>query len=237
MVILFIRSLLCNCIYLMVMIFGIPLVRISQIIFPRRIAIRIKIFVISDILLYSLRIFCNLKYEIIGNIPNDYEYCIFASKHQSLIEICILDKVLQCPAFIAKNSLFKIPFFGRIMKYSGSFGVNRQEGITAIRKMKKEIEKSKNINNKLVIFPEGTRTMPGVNTKLLPGVFMFYKMGYKIVPVALNTGKFWSRNSFWRKPGTIIIKFLPTIEEKNLNQEDFMKRLQIDINDNSAQLL
>lgn len=31
------------------------------------------------------------------------------------------------------------------------------------------------------------------------------------VPVALNTGLFWSRNSFVRRPGHAVIEFLPPI--------------------------
>jgi 1-acyl-sn-glycerol-3-phosphate acyltransferase len=47
----------------------------------------------------------------------------------------------------------------------------------------------------------------------------------RVTPVALNTGVFWPRRSFLRKPGTAVIEFLPVIEP-GLPPEEFARRLE-----------
>lgn len=236
MLILFLRSLLCNICYLFFIIAWFSLLLFAQIIFSRKIFIKINSKFIN-FFFYSLKICGNIKYEIKGNIPNDNQYWVYASKHQSSLEIYLLASILQCPSFIVKKSLFFIPLLRTYMNNAGSFGVDRKNGIKAMREMKKKIKISQKISRNLVIFPEGTRTKSGENGKILPGIFMLYKMGMPIVPVALNTGKFWPKNSFFRKSGVITIQFLPPIQEKNLTKEEFLQRLENDINQTSLSLL
>ena len=45
------------------------------------------------------------------------------------------------------------------------------------------------------------------------------------VPIALNSGKVWPKNSFIKYPGKIIISFLEPIKS-GLNKEDFIKNLE-----------
>ena len=48
------------------------------------------------------------------------------------------------------------------------------------------------------------------------------------VPVALNSGKVWPKNSFNKYPGKITISFLNPISP-GLEKEKFIERLQTDI--------
>ena len=64
----------------------------------------------------------------------------------------------------------------------------------------------------IVIFPEGTRTAPGAKRAYHPGVAALYgKLGLPVVPVALNSGLFWPRRGFVKRPGRIVLEFLPPI--------------------------
>lgn len=235
MLILFVRSLLCNICYMIFLGLGVPFMCLGQKLFTRN--VYKEKYAWFNFLFFCCNLFAKLKYEVRGDFPSKEQCCIFASKHQSALEIYIFHRVLKSPAFIVKKELFSIPFFNNFIRYYGGFSVDRENGIKAIREMKKGLEKFKKVNKRLVVFPEGTRTPVGENGKILPGVYMFYKMGLPIVPVALNTGKFWAKNSFLRKPGKITIQFLPPIEEKNLTQEQFMERLNKDINGTSLQLV
>ena len=50
-------------------------------------------------------------------------------------------------------------------------------------------------------------------TKYNPGVALIYEQcKVPVVPVALNTGYFWPKNSFKRFAGTATLRFLPPIE-------------------------
>ncbi len=64
----------------------------------------------------------------------------------------------------------------------------------------------------IAIFPEGTRTAVGARRPYHPGVAALYtQLGVPLVPVAVNSGLFWGRRSFLKRPGRIILEFLPAI--------------------------
>jgi 1-acyl-sn-glycerol-3-phosphate acyltransferase len=46
-----------------------------------------------------------------------------------------------------------------------------------------------------------------------------------VVPVALNSGLFWGRRSFTKRPGTITLEFLPAIAP-GLPRKAFLAELQ-----------
>jgi 1-acyl-sn-glycerol-3-phosphate acyltransferase len=78
----------------------------------------------------------------------------------------------------------------------------------------------------IVIFPEGTRRAPGAPPAYKPGITLLYQtLGVPCVPVALNSGYFWPRHGILRRPGTIIVEFLPAIPP-GLPRAQFMALLQ-----------
>ena len=78
----------------------------------------------------------------------------------------------------------------------------------------------------IVVFPQGTRTAPEERGTYQSGIAALYReLGVPVVPVALNSGLFWRRRSNVRRPGTIILRFLPPIPP-GLDRKDFMERLE-----------
>jgi 1-acyl-sn-glycerol-3-phosphate acyltransferase len=78
----------------------------------------------------------------------------------------------------------------------------------------------------IVIFPEGTRTAPGERGRYQPGTAaLYHRLGVPVVPVALDSGLFWGRRQFVKRPGTITIRFLPPIAP-GLERRDFMATLE-----------
>ena len=89
----------------------------------------------------------------------------------------------------------------------------------------------------IIIFPEGTRTKPGTKTTYHTGLALIYKQcQVPVVPLALNTGCFWPKNSFKRIPGTATLEFLKPIEP-GMDKQAFMERLENDIETHSNKLL
>jgi 1-acyl-sn-glycerol-3-phosphate acyltransferase len=89
----------------------------------------------------------------------------------------------------------------------------------------------------LVIFPEGTRRAPGAEPSYKPGIAHLYaRTGLPCVPAALNSGLFWPRRSLLRRPGTIIVEFLPPIAP-GFDRPGFLAHLQDTIEEASARLL
>ena len=67
-------------------------------------------------------------------------------------------------------------------------------------------------HRQILIFPEGTRVAPGAKAPYHPGTAALYTgLDLPVVPVALNSGMYWSRNAFWKTPGRIVVEVLPAI--------------------------
>jgi 1-acyl-sn-glycerol-3-phosphate acyltransferase len=63
-----------------------------------------------------------------------------------------------------------------------------------------------------MIFPEGTRVLPGEQPELQPGFAGLYKMlALPVVPIALDSGRVWPRRSFVKFPGRVTMKVGETI--------------------------
>jgi 1-acyl-sn-glycerol-3-phosphate acyltransferase len=174
-----------------------------------------------------LRLLVGIKVEIKGleNLPKKNGY-IVASKHQSAMETVLFHAFMPNTIYVMKKSLGFLPFAGWYFWRSGCIFIDRKKGTSSLRNMyataKERLAKGFNI----IIFPEGTRTAPGAKTKYNPGLAMIYEaVNVPVIPVALNTGYFWPKNSVKRYPGTVVFEFLPQIEA-GLEKREFMKILE-----------
>ena len=78
----------------------------------------------------------------------------------------------------------------------------------------------------MLIFPQGTRVAPGADHPYEIGVFSLYQAtGLTVVPVALNSGHVWPRNSWLKYPGRVTVEFLDPIEP-GLDRKRFMAELK-----------
>ena len=184
--------------------------------------------VLSRYIGFLLRIFIDVTIDFKGteNLKKFDKYFI-ASAHQSMFETFALQTVISGPVFILKKELMKIPFFGWCLKKIGAVAIVRdtatKENLNFFDKILDQINKSK---RPLLIFPQGTRVPYKERPDFKKGVARIYEaLKLPCVPVALNTGKVWPKNSFNKYPGNITISFLSPIEP-GLNKEDFLKKLQ-----------
>ena len=176
----------------------------------------------------SAKYILGVTYEVKGEIP-DYP-AIYAAKHQSAWETGFLQTVIRNPAYVLKKELTYIPLYNLIMYAAGYVAVDRKNNAGALRKMVKGVKKQLAKGSNIIIFPEGTRVAYGERGVMKPGVAALYKMTQTpIIPVSLNSGRLWPRNSFIKKPGIITVTFHPPIE-KGLSREEFMRVLEKKIN-------
>ena len=184
--------------------------------------------VLSRYIGFLLRIFIDVKIDFKGteNLKKFDKYFI-ASAHQSMFETFALQTVISGPVFILKKELMKIPFFGWCLKKIGAVAIVRdtatKENLNFFDKILDQINKSK---RPLLIFPQGTRVPYKERPDFKKGVARIYEaLKLPCVPVALNTGKVWPKNSFNKYPGKITISFLEPIKP-GLNKDEFLKKLQ-----------
>jgi 1-acyl-sn-glycerol-3-phosphate acyltransferase len=124
----------------------------------------------------------------------------------------ILPVVLGDPAPVVKRELLLLPIYGWYAARAGSIGIYRKAGAGALRRMLAKARSIAAAGRPIVIFPEGTRVAPGERRPYQPGVAALYQaLGLPLVPAAVNSGLFWGRRSFVKRPGRIVLEFLEPI--------------------------
>ncbi len=152
--------------------------------------------------------------------------CIIAAQHQSSYETYRLFLELDYPVFILKRELTYIPIVGWFMKRIGLVGIDRSAGAGAMRKVIRETQAALDAGHQVIIFPEGTRTAPGVVRPYRPGIAALYAhCDAPIIPMALNSGYFWGKTRILKRPGTIIFHFLPPLPT-GLDKEAMLAELR-----------
>jgi 1-acyl-sn-glycerol-3-phosphate acyltransferase len=122
-----------------------------------------------------------------------------------------------------------IPLFGLYLVVSKQIAINRGQGRQALQQIVAATKPVLLAGRQVFIFPEGTRRPPGAPPKYKQGVAALYdETGAQCLPVAVNTGLFWRRRSFLRRPGVAVVQYLPPIAP-GLERGRFMKLLQSNI--------
>lgn len=188
--------------------------------------------------LWLMQVTVGTRYEITGreNIPRGG--VMIAAKHQSFWETFVLMTVFDDPVFILKRELMWIPFFGWCLRKLRMIPVDRGAKSRALMAVMRRarVELGQN-GRQLLIFPEGTRRPPGAPPDYKTGVMhLYHELGVPCVPVALNSGLYWPRRRFMRRPGVIRMEFLPAIPP-GLPKTEFLDLLQERIEAASDRLL
>ena len=156
---------------------------------------------------------------------------LYAVKHQSAWETIILSWLLVAPAFVLKRELLRLPIIGWFFLKTGCIPVDRSSGMKALREMRAAGQDLAKKDRSMLIFPQGTRVAPGAYQPYEIGVFSLYQAtGLPVVPVALNSGHVWPRNSWLKYPGRVTVEFLDPIEP-GLDRKRFMAKLKQCIED------
>ena len=186
---------------------------------------------------FLLRTIAGTRLEVRGlaNIPEGG--VLIAAKHQSMFETFALIPYLRDPLYVLKRELIRIPFFGWYAAKVGMIPVDRDRGSSALRNLAARVRGALARGAEIIIFPEGTRRPPGAEPAYRGGIAHLYRAAeVPVVPMALNSGLFWPRRKLLRRPGTIIVEFLPPIPP-GLSSRDFLARLQSAIESASDRLL
>jgi 1-acyl-sn-glycerol-3-phosphate acyltransferase len=183
-----------------------------------------------------LRMIVGLSYRVEGveNLP--LGGCIVACKHESAWETLIFHILLNRPGYALKRELMWIPLINLYFWRMGMVVIDRGAGAKALKSLIHGARRVIDQGRPLVIYPEGTRSAPGVPGNYQAGVGVLYKdLNVPVVPVALNSGSFWGRRSPIKLPGQIVIQFLPPIHP-GLPRAEFMETLENCIEKNSRKL-
>ena len=183
-----------------------------------------------------LRIIAGVHSEIRNREHRPTGAAIIASKHQSEWEAHVFLHELDDPAYVIKRELSFVPGYGWFSAKVNMIFVDREGGAKSLRGLVRGAQKAVARGRPVVIFPEGTRVMPGEKLPYRPGVAALYSaLDVPVVPVVLNSGMHWPKGSFRRYPGTIVMEYLPPIPP-GLPRRDFMERLETAMEEASQRL-
>ena len=222
----FIRSLFFN-IFLYLGIILVLILAIPTLFLPVKFALYCGKFLAYYIILI-LKVFLNTKVIFHGleNLKKVNKFFV-ASAHQSMFETFVFQAPLDYPIFILKKELLKIPLFGWYLRKISSIEIIREtttkNNLNFFDKIKQTVFEN---NRPLLIFPQGTRIKFKEVVPFKKGVGRIYdSLDLHCIPVALNSGKIWPKNSFLKYQGDIHVTFLEPIEP-GIEKSDFIKILE-----------
>ena len=161
---------------------------------------------------WLLRVICGTRMEVRGRHNLPVGACLVVAKHQSAWDTFALIPLFRDPAIVLKDELKWIPLYGWFCVKFAHILVRRDRAAQALKAMVNDAAARVADGREILIFPEGTRRAPGAEPKYKFGVaFLYSELGIPCVPVALNSGLFWGRRAFVKRPGTILIQYLPPI--------------------------
>ncbi|MGJ4940474.1 lysophospholipid acyltransferase family protein [Bradyrhizobium sp. HKCCYLS1011] len=235
MVSIFLRSLVFNILFYPVFIFW-ALVALPTLAMPRNALMRVaNWWGQTNILL--MRVICNIRVEYRGVEKIPKGPLIVAAKHQSMWETISLLHFFDEPFFVLKRELRRIPIFGLFLMKADMVAIDRSAGRRALMQVVRRASEEVKRGRQFVIFPEGTRRPPGAPPHYKAGVGLIYvDCGVPCLPVALNSGLFWPRNSFMRYPGTLVVEFLDPLPP-GLPRDEFLSRVETAIEDATNRLV
>jgi 1-acyl-sn-glycerol-3-phosphate acyltransferase len=177
---------------------------------------------------WCVRWLLGIRVVVQGEFPK--QGAIIAIKHESALETIETLRLIDRPAVVMKAELFNIPVWGKVAERHGSIPVARETGSAALRRMLKAANDAIAQDRPIVIFPEGSRIPHGECPPTKPGIAGLYKMlGVPIVPVALDSGRLWSRRSFVKRSGIVTIRVGDAIPS-GLSRDDVERRVHTGIN-------
>jgi len=180
--------------------------------------------------MYALKLIVGLDYQVVGKEILDEALkngpVILACKHQSVWETLIFSTLVDRFVIVLKKQLVQIPGYGSYLIKLNSIVIDRSNGIKSLKSLIKQGQEAISNNMSILIFPEGRRGNYGDSVALQSGISVIYKeLNVPVVPIALNSGKFWARRSRFKRAGCITMEFLDPIPA-GLSKNEFVSLLQ-----------
>lgn len=136
---------------------------------------------------------------------------LFLINHQSFLDPMLVGLPLTRPVcFLARDSLFRVPIIGWILRATNVLPINRQSASSAV--MRETIARLK-AGSWVGIFPEGTRSSDGALGELKPGFIALIRRAQ--VPVCVvgiaGSNRSFGRGAWFPRMAKVSVLFAPPI--------------------------
>lgn len=156
-----------------------------------------------------------IRYEVTGreNIPD--QAGVVLSNHQSTWETFFLQQVFSPQTQLIKKELLYVPFFGWAFALARPIAIDRSNARDSLKQLSREGGERLAEGIWILVFPEGTRVLPGQPAKFSRGgAALACANMAPVIPVAHNAGEFWPKAGWSKRPGTVQVKIGPPIYPK-----------------------
>lgn len=178
--------------------------------------------------IWLAKVLCGINYRVIGaeNLPD--EPVILLSKHQSAWETIFYLMYMPRPlVFVFKRELHWIPFFGWGLALLRMIPIDRSKGKDAFAQVVAQGRRRLANGQWIIMFPEGTRIAPGQKGYYKGGgARLAVETQTTVVPLAMNSGDCWPKNSFVKKPGLITVSVGKPISVVGKNPTEVMAEVE-----------
>ncbi len=164
--------------------------------------------------------FLTWRLRLEGRFPGEGPYVVVAN-HQSMLDIPLISRVPREMKWMAKESLFKIPWFGWLFVLSGDIPIRRGDADSAtgaLRKAREYLSRGMSV----MIFPEGTRSRTGKLGTFKSGAFrLAIDAGVPVLPIVVSgTAAGYPKGSPWVRPCRGVARILEPVPVEGYTLED-----------------
>jgi len=154
-----------------------------------------------------LKLSCGISYSVEGAEHLNRWPAVYLANHQSSFEAILFYQLIYPVSPILKRELLQIPFWGWALRLLKPVAIDRSKPREAARSLMAQGEAMLKGGNSIIIFPEGSRSEPGVvGTYSRGGTALAAAAQVPIVPIVHNSGYAWPSRRFIKVPGVVSIK-------------------------------
>ncbi len=174
-----------------------------------------------------LRWFCRLEYKVVNAERIPEEASLVLSNHQSTWETMAFQDFLPNQLWVLKKELLRIPVFGWGLALTSPIAIDRSAGKKAVDQIIEQGKEKLAQGRWVIMFPEGTRVSPGVDSKYKMGGFIFAsRISHPVLPVAHNAGEYWPKHSFIKYPGCITVSIGEPFYTQDMTPEEIKEKVE-----------
>ncbi len=150
------------------------------------------------------------------------ESCVIASNHLSLMDTPLVMAHIPLQfRFLAKTSLFKIPFIGHHLHRAGHIPIPREDARGSLKAMSEAARLIRERGVSALVFPEGGRSTGTLKEFKEGAAYIAIKAGVPVVPVAIQgTREVLPMGSVHVRPGKVRLRITDPIPTKDLTLRD-----------------
>jgi len=163
--------------------------------------------------IFLLRVVVGLDYTERGRAQRPSGVCIIVSNHESTWETLAYLVLFPDVTIVAKKELLRIPVLSWYLRHSPMIIIDRETGSSAFKMMLKQGRAALAEGRSLLLFPQGSRMLPGEPIRFRRGIELLYsQLNTPVLPVVVNSGDYWGGAHSFKQPGSITVSYLEPVQ-------------------------